>query len=258
MMTETARTLSLHEQVLIEFDLDERVIGLRAVVVNVLPNALWLGLARPDSLLERLAPEQPLHLTFAKDGTALVASSRFVGHLGSSRSRLFSIEWPDDLAQVQRRAHLRMDAECPLQYTVEASDSGVTGWTGRGTSRNISAGGVLFETRLCEDECLAVGDSLELLIALGMDAVVTEGDIVRVQAVPDEGEAVRIPGLIAECEVVRVQQDRRSADEGQFGRGVTSRSLVALRFNSISDVAQDKIVRHLFSLQRQRRDPKKP
>ncbi len=229
MMTQTELTLALHEKVLVEFDLDGRVVGLRAVVVNVLPSALWLGLSRPDSLLEQLVPDQPISLTFKRNGAALVASSRFASHLGSSRSRLFSVRWPDELQTVQRRAHVRMDTDCQLQYKItEGCDGEAKEGTGAGNTRDLSAGGLRFATRFTEDVEVAVGDELEIRIALGWDAV------------------------LAEAQVVRVEQERLPA--GVRPRPGPPTMIVAARFISISDVAQDRIVRHLFSTQRQRRN----
>jgi hypothetical protein len=64
--------------------------------------------------------------TVRRDGTALVATSPFLNHLGSSRSRLFAVRRPDELRTVQRRAEIRMDACCPLEYTaVGVSEAGV-------------------------------------------------------------------------------------------------------------------------------------
>jgi hypothetical protein len=68
MMTETSRKPAVHDQVLVEAEIDGKVVGLRAVIVNVLPNSLWLGLVRPDTGLNRLRPDQPLHLTFRHEG----------------------------------------------------------------------------------------------------------------------------------------------------------------------------------------------
>jgi len=92
----------------------------------------------------------------------------------------------------------------------------------------------LFATHFTEDVALDGGDVVELRIALGPDAV------------------------LAEAEIVRVEEER--LPPGRKPRSVSSGPpmLVAARFTSISDGAQDRIVKHLFSLQRQRRDTRKP
>jgi hypothetical protein len=230
MMTEVETTLNMHEQILVEFDLDGQVVALRAMVVNVLPAAIWLGLSRPDSLLEQVRGGQPISLTFRRGPTAFMGSSRFLGHLGSSRSRLFSVSPIEDVQTVQRRGHLRCEASGPIEYViVSQSDSGVAGRTGRGSIRNISATGTLFEVEFDSENNVEIGDLLELTIAVGREAVTTDAEVVRVEAIPDS-----VPG-------------------GRKRLSHPSARLVAVRFEAISGGAEDKIVRHIFSLQRQRR-----
>jgi c-di-GMP-binding flagellar brake protein YcgR len=233
MMSCIERKPAVHDQVLVEAELGGRVVGLRAVIVNVMQTTLWLGLVRPDPSLERLRPDQPLHLTFRYSGAAMVAASTFLSHLGASRSRLFSIEWPTDLQLIQRRAYLRLDADCPIQYTVVSQgNSGSAGRTGRGLTRNISAGGLQFRIRAALDEPVEPGDELEIYIALGSHGVAAEAEVIRV----DDAEELGAAG-----------KPRPAA----HGKGPTA--LIAVRFTSISEGAQDRIVRHIFSLQRKRR-----
>ena len=232
-MIETHRKPAVHDQVLVEAQVDGRVVGLRAVIVNVMPTTLWLGMVRPDSGLEQLRPDQPVRLTFKRPGAAIVAASTFLSHLGASRSRLFSVEWSNDFNVVQRRAHLRLDATCPLVYTVTSqSEVGSAGLTGMGTTRNISAGGILFGVHP-EEAVVAPGDEIELSIALGSDAVEAEAEVVRVEE----------------------NATARAGDhKPPKGAAAPPTTLVAVHFISISEVAQDKIVRHIFCLQRSRRD----
>ncbi|MGD0019147.1 MAG: PilZ domain-containing protein [Candidatus Limnocylindrales bacterium] len=234
MTIETYGKPAVHDQVLVEAELDGKVVGLRAVIVNVMPTSLWLGMVRPDTSLAQLRPDQPLHLTFRRQGAAMVAASTFLSHLGASRSRLFSIEWPSDLTLIQRREHLRLDAECPIQFTlVNPSQSGAAGQTGQGTTRNISAGGLQFRIQAAVVETVEVGDELEVRLALGPGAVNAEAEVIRVEEMTELG-----PGG-------KPRPPRPGAGPA---------TLVALRFTSISEGAQDKIVRHIFSLQRRRRD----
>ncbi len=229
MMNEPNRKPVVHDQVLVEVDIDGKVVGLRAVVVSVMPTSLWLGLVRPDAGLAQVRPDQPVVLTFKREGAAMVAASTFLSHLGPSRSRLFSVEWPDDFQLVQRRAHLRLDAQCPVVYTVtDQSDDGIAGLTGRGTTRNISAGGIQFVIQPGEP-IVAVGDEIAISIGLGLEAVEAEAEVVRVE------------------EIV----EGRARSKASAKVPMTS---IAVHFVAISEMAQDKIVRYIFSLQRMRRD----
>jgi c-di-GMP-binding flagellar brake protein YcgR len=232
-MTGTDTKPAVHDQVLVEGELDEKVVGLRAVIVNVLPTSLWLGLLSSSSTLERLRPNQPLHLTFRRQGAAMVAGSTFLSHLGASRSRLFSIEWPSDAHLIQRREHLRIDAECPLQYIlVRPTGSGAAGDAGRGTTRNISAGGLQFQSASSVEDTVEVGDELEVRLTVGSGAIHTEAEVIRVE------------------EPLLLGADGRRKPRRP---GAEPAALVAVRFTSISVGAQDRIVRHIFLLQRRRR-----
>jgi hypothetical protein len=234
-MIETPRMPMVHDQALVEAELDGRVFAFRAVVVSVRPAALWLGLVRPDSLLERLRPGDPVTLTFRRDESGMVAGAAFQSHLGSTQSRLFSIEMPSDYRMIQRRAHLRLDTECPIEYTVVSqTPSGGAGLTGDGATRNIGAGGLQFLMRAPIRESVSQGDELELRLALGRDAVVAEAEVVRVDDATDLG------------------RDGRPMAPASPPR--LPRTLIAVRFVSISEGAQDRIVRHIFSLQRMRRE----
>ena len=233
MMTEIERKPAVHDQVLVEGEIDGKVVGFRAVIVNVMPDSLWLGMLKRDPRLPRLRPEQPLHLTFRHKGAAVVAASTFLSHLGASRSRLFSIEWPSDFQMVQRRAYLRLDTECPIDYTiVKPGDSGSAGQTGKGTTQNLSAGGTAFRIRTTPDETVEVGDELEVAVVVGSGAVHAGGEVTRVEEVEELGPGGR-------------------PKPPRPGSGPIL--LVAVRFTYISEGAQDRIIRHIFALQRKRR-----
>ncbi len=238
MISDIEKDPAVHDNVLVEAELDGEVVGFRAVVVNVQRSALWLGLVRPDSTLGRLVPGQNVHLTFKRDQAAIVADSAFQSHLGSNRARLFAVARPSHLDMVQRRAHIRLDVERLVQIrVVNHGVSGSAGRMGTGMTRNVSAGGVQFVT----DLDVAVGDSLELAIVLGTNDVVAA-----------EADAVRVDDLAA---IETDPKPRRLT--GSHG---IAQIAVAVRFTAISEVDQDKIVRHIFSVQRQRRDEaaKKP
>lgn len=233
-MIDTGRQPAVHDQVLVEGEVDGKKVGIRAVVVNVLPAVLWLGLVRPDSHLAKLTPEQPLQLTFRRDGAGMVAASTFLSHMGASRSRLFSVEWPGDVRLVQRRLQLRMDTECPLSYVVVSqSATGSAGMTGDGVTRNLSAGGVQFRVKAPPSDTASVGDQLELTILIGSDAVPVEAEVVRVE------------------EVTEIGPDGKVIHPSHRKGPVT---LIAAKFVSISEVAEDCIIRHMFAIQRMRRE----
>jgi c-di-GMP-binding flagellar brake protein YcgR len=237
-MIETTRKPEVHDQVLVEAEIDERVVAFRAVVVNTTATALWLGLVKPDPRLERLAPGDSLALTFRRDDGGLVAESTFLGHLGAGKGRLFSVQMPAEIRLTQRRTHLRLDAECAVEYTVVESDSTEMGIGGEGVTRNIGAGGLQFVIGAPLPETVAVGDELEFYLAVGQDSVMAEGEVIRVEDATDLGPDWR---------------PLAAADPPR-----PPRTMVAVRFTSISDGAQDLIVRHIFALQRMRREgPKK-
>lgn len=233
-MIDTTISPAVHDVALVEAEIDGSAIVFRTVVVNAMPAALWLGLTRPDSLLEHLRPGDPMTLTFHREDSAIVARSAFLSHLGARQSRVFSVETPTDCRVVQRRAHLRLDAECPLEYTVVGGGETGAGIAGEGTTRNISAGGLQFLIRAPIGETVAAGDALELRLAVGRDAALLEADVVRVIDATDIGP------------------DGRPMPPATPPR--PPRTLVAVRFVSISDSAQDLIVRQIFAMQRLNRE----
>jgi c-di-GMP-binding flagellar brake protein YcgR len=84
------------------------------------------------------------------------------------------------------------------------------------------------------DATVAVGDELDLRVSLGRDGVVlAEAVVVRVED--------------ASTMILRPDEPVRAGATGP-------RSLIAVRFESISDADQDKIVRYIFSIQRQSRE----
>lgn len=223
----------MHDQVLVEAEIDGRVAGFRSVVVNVLPGVLWLGLPKANPLLEKLQPNDPAILTFRREGAAMVAQSAFVSHLGPSPSRVFSVEWPEDVRMVQRRAHLRIDAEGPVQYTIIETVTDYEGIKGHGSMRNLSAGGVQFAVKAPVDETVIVGDVLELRMGLGQNVVMADATVVRVENATDLG------------------RDGKLLPPARNPRPPLTH--LAVRFEQISEGAQDLIVRHIFALQRMRR-----
>jgi hypothetical protein len=233
-MTETLRRPSVHDQVRVEAEIDGKVVGFRAVVVHVLPDALWVGLVKPDSNLRQLRPGDPLVLTFSRGGMGMVAASYFLGHLRSTETRVFAVEMPADLRLIQRRNFLRLDSECALEYTVlNHSEAGGAGLTGEGVTWNISAGGLQFVVRAPIEETVSVGDDLEIRLEIGRGALLAEAQVVRVENATDMGPDGRPLPPVA--------------------RPRSPRTAIAVRFDSISEGAQDRIIKHIFAIQRMRR-----
>jgi len=233
-MIEPDKGPAARDQVLVETEIDGTLIGFRAVVVNVSPTALWLGLLRPDARLGKVRSGDVIDLTIRRNGAAMIGRTSFLGHLGSSQERLFSVGWPDRYEIVQRRQHLRLDTEAPIRYTVLSdSDTGNMGTEGQGTTRNLSAGGLQFMVKAPVRETVAAGDALELRMQLGQDVVLAEADVIRVEDATDMGP------------------DGRPLPPANAPR--QPRTVIAVRFEAISDGAQDRIVRHIFALQRMHR-----
>jgi len=233
-MIETAKKPLVHDHALIEAEIDGRIVRFRAVVVHLMPAALWLGLVKKDPLLGRLRRGDPLMLTFGRDGAGMVAESTFLGHLNSTESRLFAVQFPTDFRLIQRRSHLRVDAECHVEYlVVSQSDAGGAGLTGAGTTRNIGAGGLQFTVNAPIAETVREGDALEIRLAIGQGALLAEAEVVRVEDATDLGPDLRL--------LPPATKPRRP------------RTLIAVQFVSISEAAQDRIIKHIFALQRIRR-----
>src|ERR1035437_7400661 len=158
MITDIDRKPAVHDQVLVEAELDGKRVSFRRVAVNVMPTAIWLGLVRPQPELEQLRRDLPLQLTFRRDNTGMIAASSFIGHLGASHVGLFAVSWPADLKLIQRRAHLRLDAQCPAEYTAPSQCATESpGQSGDGVCGNLCAGGVQFVVRAGTDAPVAVG-----------------------------------------------------------------------------------------------------
>ncbi len=233
-MIEAAKKPLVHDQALIEAEIDGRIVRFRAVVVHLMPAALWLGLVKKDPLLEQLRRGDPLMLTFGRNGAGMVAESTFLSHLNSTESRLFAVEFPTDFRLIQRRSYLRIDAECRVEYlVVSQSDAGGAGLTGAGTTRNIGAGGLQFVVDAPVAETVREGDALEIRVAVGPGTVLAEAEVVRVEEATDLGPDLRLLPPAA--------KPRRP------------RTLIAVQFVSIPEAAQDRIIKHIFALQRIRR-----
>jgi c-di-GMP-binding flagellar brake protein YcgR len=226
------KDLSIHDQIVVETEIDGAVVRLSAFVTNVLADELWLATRVPEPRLLNLEEGLPIHLTFDRGGAVIVESSflRRLGggtRLGMEKSRVFAVRRPSGVETVQRRAHVRVD----LERTVRIRALGSLGVEKMGAGRtvNIGAGGVQFLT----DMPLLFGEQLRLALVLtSRDIVVAGGTIVRIE----DGEAPAAGG----------------AKSGRQAPGTGSK--VAVRFDKISEVDQERITCHILAAHR-RREP---
>jgi hypothetical protein len=77
------KDFSIHDEVLVEAEVDGEPLSLSSFVTNVLPEELWLAPHVPDPRLNGLQPGQLVHLTFDRGG-ALVVESVLLRRLGGS------------------------------------------------------------------------------------------------------------------------------------------------------------------------------
>jgi c-di-GMP-binding flagellar brake protein YcgR len=223
------RNLSIHDEVVVETEIDGAFVGLPAFVTNVLAEELWLALRLPDARLQDLAEGQPIHLAFDRDGMLIVESVflRRLGHnnrLGADKSRVFAVRRPQGLETAQRRAHVRVD----LERTVRIRSLGGPGGEAMGTGKtlNIGAGGVQFSTTMS----LVLGEQLRLALVLtSRDIVVAGGPIVRIDD----------------------HVDAQTEAQGAGDQVPSTISRVAVRFDKISDGDQERIACHILSAHRE-------
>jgi c-di-GMP-binding flagellar brake protein YcgR len=225
------KDLSIHEELLVETEIDGVFVQLAAFITNVLAEELWLATRLPEPRLLSLIEGQPIHLTLNRDG-ALIIESAFLrrlgggGRLGMEKSRVFAVHRPQGVETVMRRAHVRVDLERMVR--IRALGSLGTEKMGNGRTINIGAGGVQFLT----DMPLLFGEQLRLALVLtSRDIVVAGGTIVRIE----DGDAPAESG---------------AAESGEKAPGAHSK--VAVRFDKINEADQERITCHILSAHRQR------
>lgn len=220
----------IHDDVVVETEVVDRRVALPAVVTNVLDSALWLVPRRLEpSPLSSLEPGRPLHLTFLRDGAAVVAESTFlrrVGHerLGAEASRVFAVSRPEGIEAVQRRAHVRVDVERRVYMRLPPPLSGGPARLAIGKTVNVSVGGLL---QVVRGLSLELGQSLAMALVLDANEIVsTQAQVVRLEEVGDEGAR-------------RHSRDTR----------------VALKFEKMSEADRERIACHILSINRRKRMP---
>lgn len=220
---------SVHDEVLVETEIDGKTLSLASFVTNVLDDELWLALRLPDPRLPRIAELQRLHMTFDRGG-ALVVESEFLRRLGgtahtsSRKSRVFAVRRPKGVDQVQRRSHVRVDLERDVRIKSFGSLGSET--AGRGRTMNIGAGGLQFTTQMP----LMFGDQLRVALALtASEIVIAGGPVVRIDEVP-----------------ARVPTGPEAAAEPE------PLTRVAVRFDKIAEHDRELIACHILAAHRRR------
>ena len=222
--------LAIQDRLLVEAQIDGRSVPFRTVIVRVCPTELWLGLASPDRRLDALLPNEPLKLSVARDGAALLARSDFLRTLGGSRSRVFAVARPTELERVQRRGYVRYPIDMPVLFR----HLDPTTWEPRGrvaatVTKNLSPGGLLFVS----DAPVNVGDDLDLTLPL------SAGDRLSMSGV------VRRLGRGADW----------TATGDPFGpAGWRRQTEVAVAFTRITSLDQNRIVRLILLAEHRRRE----
>lgn len=230
------RELAIQDRVLVEADLFGKPCGLRTLIVKVAPDELWLGISSPDRRLETMIERQPVRLTVAGDGYALVGTSNFLRSLGGSKSRVFAVAKPGRLARVQRRAHTRyrLAIEVQFRYLDQVSrEPRGTAYAGR--TMDVSPAGVLFATAAP----LQVGDEIGITLPLA------------------SGDRVSVLGLVTRSIVT----DPAETADAAAGSGVAQEPEpatptdveVAVRFTRITAVDQNRILRFILMMEHRRR-----
>jgi hypothetical protein len=220
------KDLSIHDEVVVETEVDGALVSVAAFVTNVLAGELWLATRLPDPRLLSFEEGQPIHLSFDRGGQ-LIVGTEFLRRLGSNtrlgmeKSRVFAVRRPQGLENVQRRAHVRVD----LERMVRIRSMGSLGdHVGTGKTVNIGAGGVQFTTEVP----LMFGDQLKIALVLtSRDIVVARGTVVRIEdhvVSPLGGSASDAPPTVL--------------------------SRVAMRFDKISEVDQERISLHILAAHR--------
>jgi c-di-GMP-binding flagellar brake protein YcgR len=227
-----ARELAIHDELVLEAEIDGASVAVPAFITNILAQELWLATRLPDPRLVSLTEGQPIHLTFDRGG-ALIVESEFLrrlgagGRLGMEKSRVFAVRRPMGLENIQRRAHVRVDLERSVR--IRALGSLGTEKLGNGRTINIGAGGVQFLTEMP----LLFGEQLRLALVLTSREIIVVGGT-----------------------IVRIEDGTPSADVPSTSHAPGERSThskVAVRFDKISEVDQERITCHILSAHRERR-----
>jgi c-di-GMP-binding flagellar brake protein YcgR len=218
--------LEIQDRVLMEAEIAGRPTSFRAVIVRVCESELWLGMASPDRRLETMRPNQPVRLTVARNGAALLGRSDFLRPLGGSKSRVFAVDRPAVLERAQRRGHVRYPIDLPIQFRhIDPATWEPRGKVATTVTKNLSPGGLLFVS----DIQVSVGDDLDLILPLSSwDRVSMSGVVKRIA--------------------------RRSAESDSEAPGQPELTEAAVKFTRITTLDQDRIVRLILLTEHRRRE----
>jgi c-di-GMP-binding flagellar brake protein YcgR len=221
----TTSDFAIRNRVLVEAEPCGRAPSYRAMVLRVCPTELWLGLLSPDRRIETMQADEPVRLTLARDGAAILGTSRFLRLLDGGRSRVFTVQRPTILEPIQRRRYVRYPIDIPVKFRqLDPSTWQPLGRTATTVTKDLSPGGMRFVT----DAAINVGDDLDLTLPLsGMDRVSMNGVVKRVDGTTDYGDS--IPS------------------------GPHAHAEVAVKFTRITSLDQDRIVRLIMVAEHRRR-----
>jgi c-di-GMP-binding flagellar brake protein YcgR len=218
--------LEIEDRVLVEAEISGRPVSFRAVTVRICETELWLGFASPDRRLEAMRPNQPVRLTVARHGAALLGQSGFLRELGGGKSRVFAVARPVALDRVQRRGYVRYPVDLPIYFRhIDPATWEPRGRAATSVTKDLSPGGLLFVS----DTAVNVGDDLDLTLPLyGGDRVSMNGVVKRLG---------------------------RGTDDGRYGLyGQPNPSEVGVEFTRITSLDQDRIVRIILLTEHRRRE----
>jgi c-di-GMP-binding flagellar brake protein YcgR len=196
--------LAIQDRVLVETDLADHATSFRTVIVRVCESELWLGLASPDHRLESMRPKQPVKLTIARTGAALLGTSGFLRPLGDSKSRIFAVTRPIVLERAQRRGYIRYPIDLPLHFRqLDPATWAPRGRLATTTTKDLSPGGMLFTS----DLPLEVGDDLDLTLPFSSwQRLSMSGVVKRVACGASDGEPAE--AAVKFTRITSLDQDR--------------------------------------------------
>jgi c-di-GMP-binding flagellar brake protein YcgR len=210
--------LAIQDHVLVEADFADHAAAFRTVIVRVCERELWLGLASPDHRIESLRPKQPVKLTIARTGAALLGNSGFLRPLGDSKSRIFAVARPVVLERAQRRGYVRYPIDLPVHFRhLDPATWEPRGRLATTTTKDLSPGGMLFTSAMP----LNVGDDLDLTLPFSSWQRLSMSGVVRRVA--------------------------RGAGDGEPAEA-------AVKFTRITNLDQDRIVRLILLTEHRRRE----
>jgi uncharacterized C2H2 Zn-finger protein len=204
--------LSLRDQVLAEFTLRGERLALRGVLANVGTDELWIGLPAPDPRIKDLDQTIAIRVSVPRLGAgAFILNTAFVRHIDRTHSRLFAVTRPAGKKMFQRRAFDRLDLVTPINVSARHEGRLLKETT---TTADIGGGGVRFVCHLP----LSRGDTVAIRLNLGLTEILASGVVERVEY--PTGPMTKIEWL------------------------------AAIRFISIAQGDQDRIIRHVFAATR--------